>query len=397
MSTSWAGRAAIAAAVCCFGCGSEAPRTFTIAGVVSGVDAPVALRLTGPTGATATTDASGRYAFSGLPDGSYMITPSGEGRIFGPGKLGVEVRGADVPGQDFVARRFAVFPIPSGYSQPSDIIAGPAGDLWFVEPAAGAGRFGRITADGVVTEHAIATSGGLTGIAADAAGNVWFTELGPNRIARLAPDGAVSEFTIPGYNPSPCAIVAGPDGGLWFTEFGARQIGRIGQDGAVTEFSLQALFSSPERIAAGPDGNIWYTDFANARIGRMTPSGVVSEYELQRGSAPSGIVAGPGGALWFTEYGAARIGRITTDGAVAEFAIPGGQGPSAIAVGPDGNLWFTESSDFPPRRIGRITPAGAVVELETPPELGSPSRVVAGPDGNVWFTFAAGAIGRVAP
>jgi len=51
--------------------------TFTISGAVSGtVERGVTVTLSGSANSSVTTDASGNYAFTGLSDGSYMVTPS---------------------------------------------------------------------------------------------------------------------------------------------------------------------------------------------------------------------------------------------------------------------------------------------------------------------------------
>jgi 6-phosphogluconolactonase (cycloisomerase 2 family) len=63
--------------------------------------------LSGASSATATTDASGSYSFSGLANGSYTVTPSLTGYTFAPASLAVTVNGADVTGQDFAARKVA--------------------------------------------------------------------------------------------------------------------------------------------------------------------------------------------------------------------------------------------------------------------------------------------------
>ena len=79
-------------------------------------------------------------------------------------------------------------------------------------------------------------------------------------------------------------ITAGADGNLWFTVLGQDRIGRITPSGAVTEFSAGITASGVVSvlmrpfITTGPDGNLWFTEPDADRIGRITPSGVVSEY-----------------------------------------------------------------------------------------------------------------------
>src|SRR5436305_1635398 len=59
-----------------------------------------------------------------------------------------------------------------------------------------------------------------TDIAAGPDGNLWFTEQNGNRIGRITPGGTITEFAV-GLSPGgvPIGITAGPDGNLWFTEY----------------------------------------------------------------------------------------------------------------------------------------------------------------------------------
>lgn len=75
----------------------------------------------------------------------------------------------------------------------------------------------------------------LGGIAPGPDGDMWFTDRFEDKIRRITPTGAVSEWPVP---RSPTDIAAGPDGNLWFTESPEKQIGRITPQGAVSEFQV---------------------------------------------------------------------------------------------------------------------------------------------------------------
>jgi plastocyanin len=86
------------------------PVTYSISGnVVSGNPAPfpgvigVTMTLSGATSATTITGVSGSYAFTGLENGSYTITPTSTGLIFGPASSTQTVSGADITGANFLA------------------------------------------------------------------------------------------------------------------------------------------------------------------------------------------------------------------------------------------------------------------------------------------------------
>ena len=73
-----------------------------ISGTVTGdVQDGVTVTLGGDADATTTTDATGAYTFTDLPDGSYTVTPSLAGYVFLPDGQPVDLAGADVSDVDF--------------------------------------------------------------------------------------------------------------------------------------------------------------------------------------------------------------------------------------------------------------------------------------------------------
>jgi streptogramin lyase len=290
------------------------------------------------------------------------------------------------------------FPIPTADSNPFGITRGPDGNLWFTESLAG--RIGRITPAGVVTEFTQGLTPGCqpAQITAGPDGNLWFTEQFSDRIGRITPAGVITEFSA-GILPfsEPLGITAGPDGNLWFTEQFSDRIGRITPAGVVTVFSVGlTLNSQPALITAGPDGNLWFTE-GDGKIGRITTAGVITEFSAGiTGGTLFGITAGPDGNVWFTNSAHSLIGRITPAGQVTEFAggSTAGSVTLQITAGSDGNLWFTEPGRD---RIGRITTTGTLTEFSAGITPGAvPGGIAVGPDGDIWFTEIQGnRIGRL--
>jgi streptogramin lyase len=300
------------------------------------------------------------------------------------------------------AAAFAVdeFPLPAG-SNPTGIIAGPDGALWFTEE--GANKIGRMTTGGVLTnEIPIPTAGSLPAeIAVGPDGKLWFTEFSGNKIGRVEANGTICEFNVPDSSSQPDGITGGPDGAVWFTQHGGNEIGRVATSAAcgsnAQEFGPTG--SGPGDITFGPDGGLWFTESVAGNIRRIAPdTGVLgAPIPVPNGggvvSDPSGITSS-GGALWFTQSGSGEIGRLTPGGTLTEFGPTAGD-PSSIVTGADGALWFTESTGH---SIGRITPSGSITNHFATPTGGSePSGIAAGPDGALWFTEKLGnRIGRIA-
>ncbi|MDQ2978584.1 MAG: hypothetical protein M3R62_05150, partial [Acidobacteriota bacterium] len=264
------------------------------------------------------------------------------------------------------------------------IAAGPDGNIWFTER--NAGKIGRITPSGVVTEFSIPTArSDPDSITQGPDGNLWFTE-NAGKIGRITTAGAVTEYPLSTTSTTPGSIVLGSDGNLWFTEFAEGKIGRITPAGAITEFQTP---SDPASIAPGSDGNLWFTERLGNHVDRITPSGVITQFPTLTMSRLYAITGGADGNLWFNSDSDNKIGRITTAGVVTEFNLPGTARGQGLTAGPDGNIWSTGDHE-----IARITTAGAVTEYPIPGSGGQVFGIVTGSDGALWFAESDNKIGR---
>ena len=189
--------------------------------------------------------------------------------------------------------------------------------MWFT--LRGANSIGRITTAGNITTFPLPTGG------SEPREIVLRPGRGPlvyryarNRIGRIDTSGAITEFTIPTSNSGPIGITSGPDGALWFTEETANKIGRVTTAGVFTEFDVPTPNSGLRLITSAADGALWFTELSANNIGRITTAGVFTEYEVEPAPGgggtpfPLGITAGPDFAVWFTESSTVtpRIGRI---------------------------------------------------------------------------------------
>lgn len=261
-------------------------------------------------------------------------------------------RGASQPNPTRPAGIITEYPLPGVNSVPYSLASGPDGNVWYTEfgydpnnPTSYTGKIGRMTPDGHATEFPLATASSFPyGITSGPDGNLWFTEFTydfqsknffAGKIGRITVNGAITEVPLPNTGAIPYSITAGPDGNLWFTEIGFNisqsslfvgKIGKITPTGAITEYPLSGANKIPNIITAGPDGNLWFTELGystsgsslySGAIGRITPSGTISEFPLNTPNlVPDGIAIGPDGNIWFTEsasyYGNAlgKIGRV---------------------------------------------------------------------------------------
>ena len=274
---------------------------------------------------------------------------------------------------------------------PYSIVAGTDGNLWFTQN--NANSIARLTPDGCLSEFVIPSIDCGASIIAAVDNGAWFTEYNADKIAFIDFKGSITEYCLAG-KFSPYGITVDNEEAIWFTCMASNQIGRKTSKG-ITYFNLPTPKSYPSFIAFGHDGGLWFTQNQGNRIGRISKEGVVTEFSLPNpDSAPVGIVAGKE-ALWFTEIEGNRIGRIAYDGSLAEFELPTASAkPHAITVSDEGLVAFSE---WGVGKIGFITKGGLLLEQEIPATASEPHGLVFDRHGELWVAFESGAIGRLKP
>lgn len=214
-------------------------------------------------------------------------------------------------------------------------------------------------ADGVGTA---AQFSGPTGIALDAAGNIYVADTYTQRIRKITPIGTVSTLA----------------GGGAINGVGQASGGFADGNGTAARFYL------PKDVAVDASGNVFVADDVNHRIRKVTPAGIVTTVAGSiLGSAdgtganaqfnrPSGIAIDALGNLYVADEFNSRIRKITPTGTVSTLAgstggFADGDGTAArfskprdIALDSAGNVYVADSDN---NRIRKITPSGIVSTL----------------------------------
>jgi streptogramin lyase len=317
------------------------------------------------------------------------------------------------------------FPVNIFGSDPLGIAAGADGNLWiadsndnpqFVNPSSpdvnDHRKVEKMSTSGVVLAGYSVVAGGCcadpSSIVLGPDGAMWFTEstTGANAIGRVpVGGGAVTEFRVPSPASQPTAITSA-GGALWFTEAHAGgKIGRITTGGSVSEYPVTLTGATstafvPYGITTGPDGNLWFTlqssDTTPTYVGVMDINGVMlaSIKVSNTGVGLAGIAPdAANNAVWFTEQSGHAIGKIDVSTKTITTVVGDGLGgPTSITKGADGLLYFVETLNS---SIGRFDPASPPASVSThfltptPRAFSSgapPTGITVGPDSNIWFT-----------
>ncbi|MBV9959689.1 MAG: hypothetical protein JO360_14795, partial [Acidobacteria bacterium] len=197
------------------------------------------------------------------------------------------------------------FTVSSPNCQPAGLAVTPGGQVFFTENSGHKiGHFNPKT--GKLTEHQVPTPMksslfyGLAGITSDPQGNIWFAIL-DGRLGYLRRHGQdyeeVREIALPNAATRPAGMAVDAWGIVWFTELDGNSISSYNP--ALEEFRRYAIpTGSPDPRPMGPPE-------VTAR-GELPVPGSVAKT-----SRPFGIAVDPQGTVWFSEQYAHKVGKLT--------------------------------------------------------------------------------------
>ena len=256
---------------------------------------------------------------------------------------------------------------------------------------------------------------GVSGVAADAAGNIYIADTWNRRLRRVSPSGIVStvagdgtdEFSGDGGPASaaqigyPYGVAVDSAGNLYISDYSNHRVRRASLSGTITTVAgtgisgysgdggpaTSAQLKSPFGVAVDQAGNLYIGDSDAACIRRVSASGVISTVagtgvegfsgdggpaiSAQLGSAIR-VALDRAGNLYISDGGNHRIRRVSPSGIITTVAGIGAQGysgdggqatsaqlssPRGIAVDELGNVYFADSGN---NRVRRISPAGVI-------------------------------------
>ena len=312
---------------------------------------------------------------------------------------------------------------------PQDVAVDAAGNLYIADN--GNKRVRKVSPGGIISTVAgtgaegFSGDGGpaikasfyyLRGVAADAAGNVYVTDVLSGRIRKFTPGGTINTVAGNGlykaptdgvlatssYLNQPRGVAVDAAGNIYIVDRDNNRVRKVGPSGIITTVAgnelrgfsgdggpaTGALLNLPYGgVALDSSGNLYIADSDNNRVRKVSPTGIISTVAGNGGSwgfsgdggpATSASLAQPwavaldaAGNLYIADRWNHRIRRVSAAGIITTVAGNGVQGfsgdggpatsaslnwPAGLAADALGNLYIGDSNN----RIRRVSPAGVI-------------------------------------
>lgn len=253
-----------------------------------------------------------------------------------------------------------------------------------------------------------------TGIATDAAGTLWLTEVpqpgirnGSNQVSRLDNNGANQTVLVSG-EPEPVNIALGPNGDQYWT---CRSAGVIQHWANNTRTTLLSNLASPTGIAVGNDGTVYFTEVPTPgqngmnggrnRVLSWTAAGGIQVISSGEPEPVDVAVDDQDNLCWTCKSAGVILCRDAATQTIRKL-LSGLEQPTGLDVDRHGRLWFSElptpgtsGNNGGRNRVSRFDPATRtlrVVDFGDP----EPRDVAVAPDGShvYWTCSSAGVVVR---
>lgn len=303
------------------------------------------------------------------------------------------------PGARQIKGKYTVFDLPRDYAAPHCLAADSQGNIWFVE--IGANRVGKFDPrKKEYIEYLIPTPEAQPhGITVDKDGIVWFTQAGKDKIGRLDPkSGMITDFPVPPGGTREGAQggvgrihtpMMGKDGFLYASNQWLSSIVKLDpKTGQTWEFMTQTRRASPYGIQVDLDGNLWFAAVGSEFVGKLdTKTGTITEHKTPTPkSGPRRLTLDPEGKIWYAAWNAHKIGYIhpkTLE--MKEFVPPSSPQSGTYALASDG-AGVLYVAEYISNQVSRFEPkTGKWTEWPMPLRRSRVRNIVVDPEGYVWY------------
>ncbi|MEV5834115.1 serine/threonine-protein kinase PknD [Nocardia sp. NPDC052112] len=183
-----------------------------------------------------------------------------------------------------------------------------------------------------------------TGVAVDPAGNVYITDMGDDRVLKLAA-GASTPTPLPFTGlKNPQDVAVDPAGNVYVSDTSNDRVLKLAA-GASTPTPLPFTgLKDPHGVAVDSAGDVYVADRGNDRVVRLAAGAATpTTLPLTGLQGPDGVAVDPAGNVYVTELGTEQV-KMLAAGAPAPTMFPftGLKDPQGLAVDTAGNVYVVD-------------------------------------------------------
>jgi virginiamycin B lyase len=204
------------------------------------------------------------------------------------------------------------YPIPDPKSGPHGLAVASDGAVWWTGKANG--TIGRLDPQtGAMRVFKIGNPTSQPIYIDEGCGAMYFTELNAGRIGRITSQGKITEYPTPTPNSRPIAVAA-HDCKIWLSEETGGRFGVLDPKTAkITEYPSGGPDAQLAGLAFDRQGTLWLAYRTPDAVGEVNPDKTVRQFPLPTKKAVlHRITQGPGNTMWFTELAVDKVGFIQT-------------------------------------------------------------------------------------
>ena len=217
---------------------------------------------------------------------------------------------------------------------------------------------GTVTAPGAEVEKLAGGFGFTEGPAADAQGNIFFTDIPNNRILKWSLDGKLTTFRENSGGAN--GLYFDKDGNLLACEGGGRRLISINPEGKVTVLAdsyQDKKFNSLNDLWIDPNGGIYFTDPRYGNRDNMEQDGEHVYYlspdrknlirVIDDMVRPNGLIGTPDGKLLYVaDHGDRKtfVYTINQDGTLSNKKLFASEGSDGMTIDNEGNVYLTTNA-----------------------------------------------------
>jgi hypothetical protein len=233
--------------------------------------------------------------------------------------------------------------IGSGFSNPTGVAVDAAGDVFVTDPM-------NNTLKEVLPDGTIRTLGsGLSneaGVAVDAAGDVFVTEPFNNAVKEVLPNGTI--VTLGSGFSHPAGVAVDAAGDVFIADANNNAVKEVLPSGAIQ--TIGSGFSYPYDVAVDAAGDVFVADYGNNAVKEVLPSGAIRT--LASGLLPFNVAVDAAGDVLVPEYWSSYVNEVLPDGTIRTLAS-GFSYPFGVAVDAAGDIFVADNGN---NRVVELSP-----------------------------------------